>query len=54
MEKIETESSESHFFESGTMEGLMKAMCQNNGSILGMFDEFSTLIDNFQNDLDNF
>ena len=46
MENIENENAEGHSFESGTMEGLMKAMLQNNGSILGLFDEFSTLIDN--------
>lgn len=27
-----------------TMEGLMKTMYQNNSSILGIFDEFSTLL----------
>ena len=27
------------------MEGLIKALVQNNGSLLGVFDEFSTLID---------
>ena len=46
MENIENENAEGHSFESGTMEGLMKAMLQNNGSILGLFDEFPTLIDN--------
>ena len=35
-----------HFFESGTMEGLMKTMCDNHGTILGVFDEFSTFLDN--------
>ena len=48
VEGIENENNdiESHTFVSGTMEGLMKAMHENNDSILGVFDEFSTLIDN--------
>jgi hypothetical protein len=42
---VENDNSDSHFFESGTMEGLMKTLCQNNGTLVGVYDEFSTLID---------
>lgn len=46
LEKVPNGNFESHLFESGTMEGLMKSMTQNNGSLMGVYDEFSTLIDN--------
>jgi len=29
-------------FESGTLEGLMKEMEDNHGSVIGVFDEFAT------------
>lgn len=32
-------------FESGTLEGLMKEMEENNGSVIGVFDEFATFRD---------
>lgn len=40
------DGSDSHLFESRTMEGLLKGLHQNNGSLLEVYDEFSTLIDN--------
>ena len=33
-------------FESGTLEGLMKNLEDNQGSMIGVFDEFSTFRDN--------
>lgn len=33
-------------FESGTLEGLMKEMEDNHGSVIGVFDEFATFRDN--------
>ena len=47
LDKVVNESlSGEHSFESGTMEGLMKAISDNNGTILGIYDEFSTFLDN--------
>ena len=37
-----------HTWESGSLEGLLKAMKENNGCVLGFFDEFS----NFNDSLD--
>uniref|UniRef100_A0A7M5XL40 DUF3987 domain-containing protein n=1 Tax=Clytia hemisphaerica TaxID=252671 RepID=A0A7M5XL40_9CNID len=39
------EVSESHTFESGTMEGLLVAMRENEESILAVYDEFSSFYD---------
>ena len=36
---------EGHVFESGTLEGLMKALSDNNSTMMGVYDEFSTFHD---------
>ena len=42
---IRNEFGQEHIFESGTLEGLMKAMSENNGCTLGCYDEFATFLD---------
>jgi hypothetical protein len=43
--ELHNEFGQEHIFESGTLEGLMKAMSENNGTSLGIYDEFATFLD---------
>ena len=45
-EKFEKDKASRAQFESGTLEGLMQEMVANKGSLVGIFDEFSTFKDN--------
>ena len=44
--KYEEEKASKGQFESGTLEGLMRDLEENNGVLVGIFDEFSTIKDN--------
>ena len=45
-EQFEKETESKAQFESGTLDGLRKNMEDNDGSAVGIFDEFSTFKDN--------
>ena len=45
LDDIKNANGSDHTFESGTIDGLMKAMVENQGCIVGLFDEFSTFND---------
>ena len=50
---IENPNPGGHLFDTGTSEGLMKAMHDNNGTILSSKDEFASFNDNFDKTSNN-
>ena len=46
MESLVKNDERQHVFNTGTMEGLMSTLQENNGSVLCAVDEFSTFLDN--------
>ena len=53
MELIENIKGE-HVFESGTIEGLMKLLGDNNETAIGVYDEFATFIDSLDKGMFNY
>ena len=45
LEEVENELGVDHTFDSGTLEGLMKGMIENNNTLFGVFDELATFND---------